>query len=64
MNGKMLGAMLPGDSTVKMGQFDIPKPGYRQVLVKTMASTICGSDIRAIYRAHTGKGAEGYIDAK
>jgi len=62
MNGKMLGAMLPGDSTVKMGQFDIPKPGYRQVLVKTMASTICGSDIRAIYRAHTGKGAEGYID--
>ncbi len=62
MDGKMLGAMLPGDSTVKLGQFDIPKPGHGQVLVKTMASTICGSDIRAIYREHTGKGAEGYID--
>jgi threonine dehydrogenase-like Zn-dependent dehydrogenase len=24
------------------------------------SSTICGSDIRAIYREHTGKGAEGY----
>jgi threonine dehydrogenase-like Zn-dependent dehydrogenase len=62
MDGKMLGAMLPGDSTVKMAQFDIPKPGHGQVLVKTMASTICGSDIRAIYREHTGKGAEGYMD--
>jgi threonine dehydrogenase-like Zn-dependent dehydrogenase len=29
-------------------------------LVKTKATTICGSDIRAIYREHTGKGAEGY----
>jgi len=62
MDGKMLGAMLPGDSTVKFKEFDIPKPGHGQVLVKTMASTICGSDIRAIYREHTGKGAEGYID--
>ena len=62
MNGKMLGAMLPGDSTVKMKEFEIPKPGHGQVLVKTMASTICGSDIRAIYREHTGKGAEGYMD--
>jgi len=30
------------------------------VLVATKASTICGSDIRAIYREHLGKGAEGY----
>jgi threonine dehydrogenase-like Zn-dependent dehydrogenase len=45
-----------------MKEFDIPKPGYGQVLVQTMASTICGSDIRAIYREHTGKGAEGYMD--
>ncbi len=59
--GKMLGAILPGNSTVEMKQFDIPKPGHGQVLVKTMASTICGSDIRCIYREHTGKGAEGYI---
>jgi threonine dehydrogenase-like Zn-dependent dehydrogenase len=30
------------------------------VLVRTKASTICGSDIRAIYREHLGKGPEGY----
>jgi threonine dehydrogenase-like Zn-dependent dehydrogenase len=30
------------------------------VLVKTKSSTICGSDIRAIYREHLGKGPEGY----
>ena len=59
---KMMGATLPGGSKVELHQFDIPTPGYRQVLVKTMASTICGSDIRCIYREHTGKGAEGYID--
>ena len=59
---KMLGALLPGGSRVELKEFDIPKPGHRQVLVKTMASTICGSDIRAIYKEHTGKGAEGYID--
>ena len=59
---KMLGATLPGGSRVEMKEFDIPTPGYRQVLVKSMASTICGSDIRCIYREHTGKGAEGYID--
>ncbi len=57
----MLGAILPGNSTVEMKQFDIPVPGHGQVLIKTMASTICGSDIRCIYREHTGKGAEGYI---
>lgn len=62
MENKMMGATLPGGSVVELHEFDIPKPGYRQVLVKTMASTICGSDIRCIYREHTGKGAEGYID--
>lgn len=58
---KMMGAILPGNSTVELKEFDIPTPGHGQVLVKTMASTICGSDIRCIYREHTGKGAEGYI---
>ena len=62
MNGKMIGATLPGNSTVEFKEFDIPKPGHGQVLIQTMASTICGSDIRCIYREHTGKGAEGYID--
>ena len=58
--GKMLAAYLPGDSTVEFREVEIPKPGHGQALIKTGASTICGSDIRAIYREHTGKGAEGY----
>lgn len=62
MKGKMLGATLPGNSKVELKEFDIPVPGHGQVLIKTMASTICGSDIRCIYREHTGKGAEGYLD--
>lgn len=56
----MKGAILPGNSTVEIKDFEIPAPGHGQVLIKTMASTICGSDIRCIYREHTGKGPEGY----
>ncbi len=59
--GKMWGAVLPGNSTVALKKFDIPEPGYGQVLIQTKATTICGSDIRCIYRAHVGKGPEGYI---
>jgi len=60
MNGKMLGATLPGNSTVEMGEFDIPAPGHGEVLIKMKSSTICGSDIRCIYHEHLGKGPEGY----
>jgi threonine dehydrogenase-like Zn-dependent dehydrogenase len=60
MAGTMKGAYLPGNSTVVLKDVPIPQPGHGQVLVKTKACTICGSDIRAIYREHTGKGAEGY----
>ena len=60
MDKKILGAILPGNSTVELREFDMPKPGHGQVVVKTKASTICGSDIRCIYRAHVGKGPEGY----
>ena len=38
----MKGAVLPGNSTVELRDFEIPKPGFGQVLIKTMASTICG----------------------
>lgn len=58
--GKMKGATLPGNSTVELKEFDIPEPAHGQVLVATRSSTICGSDIRAIYREHVGKGPEGY----
>ena len=56
----MTGAVLPGNSTVEFKQFELPKPGHGEVLVKTKSSTICGSDIRAIYREHLGKGPEAY----
>lgn len=57
-----MGATLPGDSSVRFLTFEIPKPGHGEVLIRTKASTICGSDIRCIYREHTGKGPEGYQD--
>ena len=57
---KMLGATLPGNSTVAMAEFDVPQPGHGEVLIRVKSSTICGSDIRAIYNQHLGKGPEGY----
>jgi threonine dehydrogenase-like Zn-dependent dehydrogenase len=57
---KMKGVVLPGNSTVEFREYDIPEPGPGQVLIKMKASTICGSDIRAIYREHLGKGPEAY----
>jgi len=62
MSDTMKAVYLPGNSTVEFKEVPIPEPGHGQVLLKTKASTICGSDIRAIYREHTGKGPEGYQD--
>lgn len=57
---KMQGAILPGNSTVELKEFDIPTPAHGEVLIKMKSSTICGSDIRCIYHEHLGKGPEGY----
>jgi threonine dehydrogenase-like Zn-dependent dehydrogenase len=56
----MNGVVLPGDSTVRPVKVDVPKPGHGQVLLQMKASSICGSDIRAIYREHLGTGPEAY----
>ncbi len=56
----MKGVVLPGNSTAEYRELPVPTPGHGQVLVQMKASSICGSDIRAIYRAHLGKGPEGY----
>lgn len=56
----MLGACLPGDSSTNLKEFNVPKPGHGEVLMRIKASTICGSDIRCIYHEHLGKGPEGY----
>jgi threonine dehydrogenase-like Zn-dependent dehydrogenase len=58
----MNGVVLPGDSTVRHVQLDVPAPGSGQVLLAMKASSICGSDIRAIYREHLGHGPEAYQD--
>lgn len=58
--GKMWGAILPGNSTAQLKKFAVPRPGHGEVLLRVKSSTICGSDIRCIYREHLGKGPEGY----
>jgi hypothetical protein len=52
----MSGVVLPGDSTVKHVEVDVPEPGHGQGLLQMKASSICGSDIRAIYREPLGSG--------
>ena len=56
----MIGAYLPGNSTVELRDAAVPEPGHGEVLLRIKASTICGSDIRCIYHEHLGKGPEGY----
>ena len=56
----MQGVRLPGNSTVEHVTAEVPEPGPGQVLLRMRASSICGSDIRAIYREHLGHGAEAY----
>ncbi len=56
----MRAAFLPGGSQVDLREVPDPTPGPGQVLVAMRASTICGSDLRAIYREHLGEGPEAY----
>lgn len=57
----MRGVLLPGGSRVEIVEVPDPEPGIGQAVIRIKASSICGSDVRAIYREHLGKGAEGYI---
>ena len=56
----MRGVRLPGGRQVVIDDVPRPTPGHGQVLVAMKASSICGSDIRAIYREHLGHGPEAY----
>lgn len=60
MGKLMQGAVLPGNRTVILRKFPVPKPGPGQVLVKMKASTVCGSDIHGIYRRHSDIKPEEY----
>lgn len=46
-------------------RFTVPKPGRGQVLLKSKASSLCGSDLHAIYRLPANKWSkdqEGYFE--
>jgi threonine dehydrogenase-like Zn-dependent dehydrogenase len=57
----MTGVVLPGNRQLELRTYAIPEPGYGQVLVRMKASSLCGSDLRAIYRPQDqGTGPEAY----
>jgi threonine dehydrogenase-like Zn-dependent dehydrogenase len=56
------GVYLPGGRRVDLREVPDPEAGRGQVVVEMRASTICGSDLRAIYREHLGEGPEAYQD--
>src|SRR3954470_9499332 len=58
----MRGVYLPGERRVRADDVPDPTPGPGQVGLQMRASTICGSDLRAIYREHLGTGPEAYQD--
>lgn len=57
----MKGVVFLGNRRLEQREFPVPEPGYRQVLVRMKASSLCGSDLRAIYRSSDwGTGPEAY----
>lgn len=45
----MTGMTLPGNEVVKAAIYDVPAPGYGQVLIKVKSAGLCGSDLKYIY---------------
>jgi len=57
---QMHGVFLPGDSTAEVRKYPIPAPGPGEVVIRTGASGICGSDLSYIYHGYkTHKGLDG-----
>jgi threonine dehydrogenase-like Zn-dependent dehydrogenase len=57
----MTGVVLPGDRQLEFREFPVPVAGHGQVIVRMKASSLCGSDLRAIYRpTDQGSGPEAY----
>lgn len=46
----MQGMVYLGDKKVEIKTFPVPQPRKGEVLLKMKASSICGSDLHAIYR--------------
>lgn len=60
MRDTMNGVFLPGDSTAEVREYPIPTPGPGELVIRTGASGICGSDLSYIYRGYkTHKGLNG-----
>ncbi len=58
---QMPGVVLPGNREVEIREYPVPDPGHGQVLIRMKASSLCGSDLRAIYRpTDQGHGPEAY----
>lgn len=56
----MRGIFLPGDSTAEVREYPIPTPGPGELVIRTGASGICGSDLSYIYHGYkTHKGLDG-----
>jgi len=56
----MAGAVL-GFRHVELRDYQVPEPGPGQALVKMKASSLCGTDLRVVYRSSTpGTGPEAY----
>ncbi|RXZ68636.1 zinc-dependent alcohol dehydrogenase family protein [Agromyces albus] len=60
MADTMRGVFLPGDSTAAVREYPIPTPGPGELVIRTGASGICGSDLSYIYHGYkTHKGLSG-----
>ena len=55
MNGTMLSAVYLGKEQVALRQVPIPQPGPRDVLIRNICSSICGTDA-AVFRRGPGTG--------
>src|SRR4051794_14159652 len=58
----MRGVYLPGERRGRVDDVPDPTPSHGQGVLPMRASTICGGDLRAIYREHLGTGPEAYQD--
>jgi threonine dehydrogenase-like Zn-dependent dehydrogenase len=61
MTATMQGLVLPGNRQTELREYPVPEPGHGQALIQMKASSLCGSDLRAIYRpTDQGHGPEAY----
>ena len=54
MDEKMLAVKLYGKNDIRIVECDVPQIGADEILVKTSAAAICGSDLRMIENGYHG----------